>query len=301
MLVDTLTLLKNVDDKKGINAFNVFNLEVVKAIIEVAEEKMIPVILQVSESALAYSDGKVLFSLIENYVKKLNVPLSIHLDHGRKLEVIKYAIDIGFQSIMVDGSYLPYEENIDFTKRMVSLAHRAGIPVEGEIGKIGGAEDNITEKHDSIVNPEIVIDFVKKTGVDFVAPSLGTSHGAYKFKGKQGIAYENIKKLKSELNIPIVLHGGSTLPEWLLNEGEKIGLNVKGMRGVSYEELKKAIDCGVKKINSDTDLRLAFTIGIKKSLIEKSDDINPRTHLSSGIQMMKKVISERMDKLWGNL
>lgn len=301
MLVDTLTLLKNIEDKKGINAFNVFNLEVVKAIIEVAEEKIIPVILQVSESALLYSNNKVLFNLITSYVKKVSVPVSIHLDHGRKLKVIKDAIDIGFQSIMVDGSYLPYQENVEFTKKMVSLAHRAGIPVEGEIGKIGGAEDNITEKADSIVDPDIVIEFVKKTGIDFVAPSLGTSHGAYKFKGKQGIAYENIKKLKKELNIPIVLHGGSTLPEWLLEEGERMGIDVKGMKGVSYEELKKAIDCGVKKINADTDLRLAFTIGIKKSLIEKSNDINPRTHLSSGIQMMKKVISERMDKLWGNL
>lgn len=298
MLVDTLTLLNNIKERRGINAFNVFNLEVVKSIVDVAEEKMIPVILQVSESAISYSDVKVLFNLISSYVKKVNVPISIHLDHGRNINIIKEVIAIGFQSIMVDGSFLPYEENVEFTKKMVSLAHKVGIPVEGEIGKIGGVEDSIGEKLNSIIHPDIVIDFVKKTGVDFVAPSLGTSHGAYKFKGEQGIAYENIKKLKEELNIPIVLHGGSTLPGWLLEEGEKLGMNVKGMRGVSYEELKRAIDCGVKKINTDTDLRLAFTIGIKKSLIEKSDDINPRTHLSSGINMMKKVVSERLERLW---
>ncbi len=300
MLVDTISLLRMSGEKRGINAFNVFNLECVKAIIEVAEEKFAPLILQVSESSIQYSNIKVIYDIISNFAKKVYVPLSIHLDHGRNLKIINDAIEIGFNSIMVDGSYLPFNENVEFTKMVVFIAHRSGIPVEGEIGKIGGVEDKIIEKEDTIIEPEKVIDFVKKTGVDLVAPSLGTSHGAYKFKGDQGIAFDNITRIKESIDIPIVLHGGSSLPDWLLEEGRKVGIDVSNMKGTSYDDLKKAIECGVKKINSDTDLRLAFTIGLKRSLIDNPNEINPRVHLLSGINMMKKIISERIDKLWGN-
>jgi len=300
MLVDTLNLLNNIEEGRGVNAFNVFNLESVKAIIEVAEEKMIPVIIQISESALNYADKYVIFSMIKKYIMKVDAPVSIHLDHGRRLEIIKDAIEMGFQSVMVDGSYLPYEENVQFTKNAVILAHKAGIPVEGEIGKIGGVEDNIVGDNSYLVPPDTVIDFVRKTGIDMVAPALGTSHGAYKFKSEQMISFDNILRIKESLSIPIVLHGASSLPEWLIEEGRELDIDVEGMKGVPYDDLKKAVKCGVKKLNSDTDLRLAFTIGIKKSLFKNKKEINPRVHILSGIEMMKKIIEERMVKLWEN-
>ena len=296
MLCDTRLLLNMAKDR-GVCAFNIYNFETLKAIVDVAEELLIPVIIQVSEGGLEYGGGPSLVNLVKTHLKGTKAPYALHLDHGRDIDVIRSAIKWGFTSIMVDGSHLPFEENLKFTQMVVDIAHRAGIPVEAELGTIGGTEDKITgDMH--LVDPAEAEIFVSKTGVDFLAPAVGTSHGAFKFKGKQEIRFDLIEEVSKRTGVPLVLHGASSLPGWLLDEAKRSGVDVKGMNGVPYEVLKEAVRRGIRKLNADTDLRIAFITGLRNSLIENPGVIDPRKHLNSGMEWIKRIVRERMEILW---
>ena len=296
MLCDTRLLLNMAKDR-GVCAFNIYNFEILKAIVDVAEELLIPVIIQVSEGGLEYGGGLSLVNLVKTHLKGTKAPYALHLDHGRDIDVIRSAIKWGFTSIMVDGSHLPFEENLKFTQMVVDIAHRAGIPVEAELGTIGGTEDKITgDMH--LVDPAEAEIFVSKTGVDFLAPAVGTSHGAFKFKGKQEIRFDLIEEVSKRTGVPLVLHGASSLPGWLLDEAKRSGVDVKGMNGVPYEVLKEAVRRGIRKLNADTDLRIAFITGLRNSLIENPGVIDPRKHLNRGMEWIKRIVRERMEILW---
>jgi len=296
VLCDTRLLLNMAKDR-GVCAFNIYNFEILKAIVDVAEELLIPVIIQVSEGGLEYGGGLSLVNLVKTHLKGTKAPYALHLDHGRDIDVIRSAIKWGFTSIMVDGSHLPFEENLKFTQMVVDIAHRAGIPVEAELGTIGGTEDKITgDMH--LVDPAEAEIFVSKTGVDFLAPAVGTSHGAFKFKGKQEIRFDLIEEVSKRTGVPLVLHGASSLPGWLLDEAKRSGVDVKGMNGVPYEVLKEAVRRGIRKLNADTDLRIAFITGLRNSLIENPGVIDPRKHLNRGMEWIKRIVRERMEILW---
>ena len=296
MLCDTRLLLNMAKDR-GVCAFNIYNFESLKAIVDVAEELLIPVIIQVSEGGLEYGGGLSLVNLVKTHLKGTKAPYALHLDHGRDIDVIRSAIKWGFTSIMVDGSHLPFKENLKFTQMVVDIAHRAGIPVEAELGTIGGTEDKITgDMH--LVDPEEAEIFVRKTGVDFLAPAVGTSHGAFKFKGKQEIRFDLIEEVSKRTGVPLVLHGASSLPGWLLDEAKRSGVDVEGMNGVPYEVLKEAVRRGIRKLNADTDLRIAFITGLRNSLRENPGVIDPRKHLNRGMEWIKRIVRERMEILW---
>lgn len=285
----------------AVGAFNINNLEIIQAVIAAAEAEKAPVIVQTSEGALEYAGMDELAGLVHIAAKKASVPVVFHLDHGKNVELVKKAIDSGYYtSVMIDASSLPFEENVKVTREIVKRAHKKGISVEAELGAISGTEDNIsvTEKEAMFTDPEEAEVFVKETGCDALAISVGTSHGPFKFIGSSRLDYKRIKAVKQAVKIPLVLHGASGIPASLKKQCKEYGCKIDDAKGVSDRSIKKAVSFGVNKINVDTDIRIAFDAGIRKFLTEHPEVIDPRKILGSAKDLIQKTVQQKM-RLFG--
>ena len=302
-LVTTKEMFKKAKEENfAIGAFNINNMECVQAIIEAAAETNSPVILQVSPSAIKYAGIRYLVKLVEAAIKIYpNIPVALHLDHGLDFEMCKMCIDEGFTSVMIDGSSLDFENNIELTKKVVDYAHSKGVVVEAELGKLSGIEDdvNVSEKDFMYTDPKQALDFVTRTGCDSLAIAIGTSHGAYKNRESVNLRFDILNEIKEYLpNIPLVLHGASTVEPTLVSICNEYGANIIGAVGIKENMLKEACRQGISKINVDTDLRLAMTAGIRKSFFENPSLIDPRKYLSVSRQLMKELVKQKIENIF---
>lgn len=300
MLANTKTILEKA--KRGgyaIGHFNINNLEMVQGIVQAAENMKSPVILATSEGAIEYAGMNFLYCLAFTASELSRVPIALHLDHGKDLKIIKRAIDLGYSSVMFDGSHLPFEENVRLTKKVVQLAHRRGVSVEAELGTIGGKEDLVHSQGIIYTNPEKAREFVKRTGCDFLAVAIGTSHGAYKFKGLAKLKIDLLRKIKQKVKVPLVLHGASGVQKEIVHLAEKYGAQLSGVKGVPNSEIKLAVKNGICKINTDTDLRIAFDAGVRKAIKENPQDFDPRHILGSARDLIRQVVEQRI-KVFGS-
>ena len=263
---------KSMKEHFAIGAFNVNNMEIIQAITDAAAEENSPVILQASSSAIKYARVGYLRKMVEASLDQYDIPVVLHLDHGPDFETCKMCIDNGFSSVMIDGSKYDFEENVALTKKVVDYAHSKGVVVEAELGKLAGIEDevNVAASDAMFTDPDQAKEFVERTGCNSLAIAIGTSHGAYKFKGEPKLRFDILEKVKEKLpNTPIVLHGASTVIPELVDMCNKYGGDIPGAKGVPDEILHEASKRGVSKINVDTDLRLAMTGAIRKVFIEE--------------------------------
>ncbi|MCD6405174.1 MAG: class II fructose-1,6-bisphosphate aldolase [Planctomycetes bacterium] len=284
----------------AIGAFNVNNMEIVQGIVDAAAEADAPLILQVSAGARKYARQEYLRKLVEAALETADLPIALHLDHGGDFEICKDCIDTGFTSIMIDGSKYPLEENIRLTKEVVNYAHEHSIPVEGELGKLAGVEDavKVAKKDATYTDPDEAVQFVEETGCDSLAIAIGTSHGAYKFKGEPELDFERLAVIQGKLpGFPIVLHGASTVLKEFVDICNKYGGDLPGAQGVPEEMISKAAKVGVCKVNIDTDLRLAMTASIRKHFVEHPGDFDPRKYLGPGRDAIKAMVLHKLDIL----
>lgn len=288
----------------AIGAFNVNNMEIIQGITEAAQEVNAPLILQVSAGARKYANSTYLMKLVEAAIIETGLPICLHLDHGADFEVCKSCIDSGFTSVMIDGSKLPFEENIALTKQVVEYAHDHGVVVEGELGKLAGIEDdvNVSAEDASYTRPEEVEEFVTRTGVDSLAIAIGTSHGAYKFKPgqKPQLKFDILEEVGKRLpNFPIVLHGASSvIPEYVKMINENGGAMPDAI-GIPEDMLRKAASMAVCKINIDSDLRLAMTGTIRKYMAEHPDHFDPRQYLKPARANIKELVKHKLINVLG--
>ena len=295
---------KSMKEGFAIGAFNVNNMELIQGIVDAAAENNSPVILQASSSAIKYARINYLMKMVEAAVEEHpNIPIAIHLDHGPDFETCKMCVDNGFTSVMFDGSKYDFEENIRLTKEVVDYAHAHGVVVEAELGKLAGIEDdvNVSASDAMYTDPAQAEEFVRRTGVDSLAIAIGTSHGAYKFKGEAKLRFDILKQIKERIpNTPIVLHGASTVIPELVNMCNEYGGNIPGAKGVPDEILHEASISGVSKINVDTDLRLAMTAGIRKVFLEDPSAFDPRKYLIPARELVKETVSHKMKDVFGS-
>lgn len=291
--------------KKGryaVGAFNVNNLEAIQAVIAAAEAERSPVILSTSEGAIHYAGMEELGMLARLAATRVKVPVVFHLDHGKDVALIETGIKSGlYGSVMFDGSSLPYEENVKVTSRLVKLAHKHGLGLEAELGAIAGIEDfvSVKEKDAHLTRPEQAAEFLRATGCDALAIAVGTSHGAYKFKGESKLDFPRLKRIAEAVDVPLVLHGASSVPSWVKSLCTRFGCEIAGAKGVSDAHVKKAVGLGVCKVNVDTDLRIAFDAGIRSFLRKRPDVIDPREILGPAKALMTRVVRQKM-KLLGS-
>ena len=281
----------------AVGAFNVNNMEIGQGIVDAAKEEESPLILQVSAGARKYAKHSYLLHLVEAAMEDTGLPIALHLDHGADFDICKACVDGGFTSVMIDGSKYPFEENIELTKRVVDYAHNKGVVVEAELGKLAGVEDavKVNTKDATYTDQDQAVEFVERTGVDSLAIAIGTSHGAYKFKGKPELDFARLEKITNMLHgFPLVLHGASTVIPEFVAECNKYGGKLAGAQGCPEDMLKKAGTYGVCKINIDTDLRLAMTASIRKYLYEHPEDFDPRSYLGKGREAIKMMVAHKM-------
>ena len=297
----------------AIGAFNINNMEIIQAITEAAEETQSPVILQVSAGARKYAKHEYLLALAQAAVKDSGVDLALHLDHGADFEICKACIDGGFTSVMIDGSHHAYEDNIALTKKVVEYAHAHGVVVEGELGVLAGVEDDVVAEHSSYTRPEEVEDFVNRTGVDSLAISIGTSHGAYKFTPKQctrnekgilvppPLRFDILEEIEKRLpEFPIVLHGASSVPQDFVAEINSLGGKLPDAVGIPEEQLRQAAKMAVCKINIDSDIRLAMTAGIRRVFNNDPSVFDPRGYLSVARTEVKNMVKHKIVNVLGS-
>lgn len=286
----------------AVGAFNVNNMEIIQGIVDAAKEENAPLILQVSAGARKYANPIYLRKLVEAAIEDTGLDIVLHLDHGEDFEICKACVDGGFTSVMIDGSKLPFEENIALTKKVVEYAHSKGVVVEGELGKLAGVEDavNVSAKDATYTVPEEAQEFVHRTGVDSLAIAIGTSHGAYKFKGEPSLDFERLEAISRLLpDFPLVLHGSSSVPKEFVDLCNKYGGKIPGATGVPEEMLLKASKMSVCKINIDTDLRLAMTACIRQIFVESPSEFDPRKYLGPGRDAIKKMVAHKMRNVLG--
>ncbi|MBM7616339.1 class II fructose-1,6-bisphosphate aldolase [Alkaliphilus hydrothermalis] len=294
---------KAYDGKYAIGAFNVNNMEIIQGIVDAAKEESSPLILQVSAGARKYANPHYLKKLVEAAILDTNLPIVLHLDHGDSFEICKQCIDDGFTSVMIDASHHPFEENISIVKKVVEYAHDKGVVVEAELGRLAGIEDavNVSDKDATFTNPDEAAEFVERTGVDSLAIAIGTSHGAYKFKGEPNLDFERLETISKLLpNFPLVLHGASTVLPEFVDLCNQYGGDIPGAKGVPEDMLRRAAQQGVCKINIDTDLRLAMTAAIRKSIIEDPKNFDPRKYLGAGRTAIKDMVKHKIANVLGS-
>ena len=287
----------------AIGAFNVNNMEIVQGITEAAKEVNSPLILQVSAGARKYAKHVYLMKLIEAAIEDTDLPICVHLDHGDSFEICKSCIDGGFTSVMIDGSKYSFEENVALTKQVVDYAHARGVVVEGELGKLAGIEDdvNVSAEDAQFTNPAEVEEFVTRTGVDSLAIAIGTSHGAFKFKGEPRLRFDILEEVSKRLpNFPIVLHGASSVIPKYVEMINANGGNMPGAQGVPEEMLRQAASMAVCKINIDSDLRLAMTGTIRQYFNEHPDHFDPRQYLSPARANIKELVKHKIVNVLGS-
>lgn len=294
---------KSLEEKFAIGAFNINNMEFVQAILDAASLENSPVILQTSSSAIKYARIPYIKKMIEAGLEEHDVPVALHLDHGADFETCKTCIDNGYTSVMIDGSKYDFLENVEITKKVVDYAHEHGVVVEAELGKLAGVEDdvNVSENDAMYTNPEQAQEFVEKTGCDSLAIAIGTSHGAYKFKGEAKLRFDILEKIKDLIpNTPIVLHGASTVIPEYVEMCNKFGGQMPGAKGVPDEILNEASKRGVSKINVDTDLRLAMTAAIRKTFFEVPEQFDPRKYLGPGRDLILETVRHKMKNVFNS-
>ena len=294
---------KSMKEHFAIGAFNVNNMEIIQAITDVAAEENSPVILQASSSAIKYARVGYLRKMVEASLDQYDIPVVLHLDHGPDFETCKMCIDNGFSSVMIDGSKYDFEENVALTKKVVDYAHSKGVVVEAELGKLAGIEDevNVAASDAMFTDPDQAKEFVERTGCDSLAIAIGTSHGAYKFKGEPKLRFDILEKVKEKLpNTPIVLHGASTVIPELVDMCNKYGGDIPGAKGVPDAILHEASKRGVSKINVDTDLRLAMTGAIRKVFIEEPSKFDPRAYLTPARELIKETVQHKIRDVFGS-
>lgn len=294
---------KSMKEGFAIGAFNVNNMEIIQAIVDAAAEENSPVILQASSSAIKYARPIYLKKMVEAAVEETNIPIVLHLDHGPDFETCKACIDAGFTSVMIDGSKYDFEENVALTKQVVDYAHPRGVVVEAELGKLAGIEDdvNVSASDAMYTDPMQAKEFVERTGCDSLAIAIGTSHGAYKFKGEAKLRFDILAKVKELIpNTPIVLHGASTVIPELVELCNKYGADIPGAKGVPDEILHEASKSGVSKINVDTDLRLAMTAAIRKEFTESPSTFDPRKYLGPARDLIKETVQHKIRDVFGS-
>lgn len=281
----------------AVGAFNVNNMEIIQGIVAGAKEEKAPLILQVSAGARKYASPIYLVHLVQAAIEETGLDICLHLDHGADFEICKKCVDDGFTSVMIDGSKHPFEENIKITKQVVEYAHDHGVVVEAELGKLSGVEDavHVSAAEASFTVPEEAAEFVEKTGVDSLAVAIGTSHGAYKFKGTPYLDFERLKTIHNLIpNTPLVLHGASTVIPEFVDKCNKFGGDIPGAQGVPEDMILEAVKYGVCKVNIDTDLRLAMTAEIRKYLVENPADFDPRLYLGPAREAIKGMVQHKI-------
>ena len=304
-LVSTQKMFKKAyENGYAIGAFNVNNMEIIQGIVEAATEENAPLILQVSSGARKYANPVYLRKMVEAAEEVSHLPICLHLDHGDTFELCKSCIDGGFNSVMIDGSHHPFEENIKLTRQVVEYAHDHGVVVEGELGRLAGVEDDVKVKAEdsSYTRPEEVEEFVSKTGVDSLAIAIGTSHGAYKFKPgtKPQLRFDILEEVSRRLpGFPIVLHGASSVPQEFVKIINENGGALKDAIGVPEDMLRKAASMAVCKINIDSDLRMACTAGIRKHFVEHPDHFDPRQYLGDARANIKAIVKHKLTEVLG--
>ena len=292
---------KSIKEHFAIGAFNINNMEFIQAITDAAEEAKSPVILQVSSSAIKYARMEYLIKMVEAAVETTTIQIALHLDHGPDFETCKKCIDAGFTSVMIDGSKYDFEENIAVTKQVVDYAHERGVVVEAELGKLAGIEDEVNVSADDAryTDPDQAYEFVQRTGVDSLAIAIGTSHGAYKFKGDAKLRFDILQKIKEKLpDTPIVLHGASSVVPELLDMCNNNGGNIPGAKGCPDEMLRQAGEYGVSKINVDTDLRLSMTAQIRRVYAEDPSVFDPRKYLGAAKEEIKATVAHKINNVF---
>lgn len=304
-LVTTTKMFKDAyEGGYAVGAFNVNNMEIIQGIVAAGKKLNAPLILQVSKGARAYANHLYLVKLVEAAVEESGLPIALHLDHGPDFETCKACIDGGFTSVMIDGSSLPYEENVALTKKVVDYAHAHGVVVEGELGQLAGVEDEVSVNAEdaSYTNPDQVEDFVKRTGVDSLAIAIGTSHGAYKFKPgqKPQLRFDILEEVSKRLpGFPIVLHGASSVIPEFVEEINKYGGNMPDAIGIPEDMLRQAATMAVCKINIDSDLRLAMTAAIRKHFVEHPSDFDPRQYLKPAREAIEGMVEHKIITVLG--
>jgi len=288
--------LKN---KYAIGAFNFSSIEVMRAIVDGCENQKSPVILALSEGGLKYADPVYLSKVIHAALEETTVPISLHLDHGKSFDIVKKCIECGFNSVMIDGSFLPYDENVALTKKVCDYAHKKGVSVEGEIGVLAGVEDDVKSDQHHYTDPQQALDFAQKTGVDSLAIAIGTSHGAFKFKGTPELRFDILKQVSKLMpDLPIVLHGASNVPQQYIETINKYGGNIQTAQGVPEEFISKASKMAVCKVNNDTDLRVCFTSAIREYLANNPSDFTPRNYLQYAKDEVRELIEYKVKKVF---
>jgi fructose-bisphosphate aldolase class II len=283
----------------AVGAFNINNMEILQAIVEAATEEKSPIIVSASPSAIKYAGLEYITAMVKAAAKTSHTPMTLHLDHGKDIETASMCINGGFTSVMIDGSRFDFEENISMTKHVVDLARTKGVSVEAELGKLVSQEETAKGTEDPFTDPNTAKEFVNRTGVDALAVAIGTSHGAYKFKGEPKLDFERLKTIRRKVNIPLVLHGASGVPQWIVEKGTKYGAELSGAKGIPDKYIKQAIPLGIAKINIDTDLRLAFTGTVREVLATSPKVYDPRKILGPAKETMKEVAISKM-RLFGS-
>ena len=302
-LVTTTEMFKKAyDGGYAIGAFNVNDMEIIQGIVEAATEENAPLILQVSAGARKYANTVYLKKMVEAAVETSGLPIALHLDHGDSFALCKDCVDSGFTSVMIDASAHPFAENISITKQVVEYAHDHGVVVEAELGKLAGVEDDVKvdAKDASYTDPDQVQEFVEKTGVDSLAIAIGTSHGAFKFKGQPKLRFDILEEVGKRLpGFPIVLHGASSVPQEYVKLINQYGGNMPGAQGVPEEMLRKAATMAVCKINIDSDLRLAVTATIREHFALNPSHFDPRQYLGPARDAVRKVVRHKIVDVLG--
>ena len=304
-LVTTTEMFKKAyEGGYAIGAFNVNNMEIIQGITRAAKKHNAPVILQVSSGARKYASHDYLVAMVKAAADETGLPIALHLDHGPDFETCKACIDGGFTSVMIDGSSLPYEENIALTKKVVEYAHAHGVVVEGELGTLAGVEDdvNVDAENASYTRPEEVVDFVTRTGVDSLAIAIGTSHGAYKFKPgqKPQLRFDILKEVEKQLpGFPIVLHGASSVNQEHIKTINEFGGQMPDAIGIPEDMLREASSMAVCKINVDSDIRIAMTAAVRKHFAENPTHFDPRQYLGDARNAIEEVVSHKITTVLG--
>lgn len=284
----------------AVGAFNVNNMEIIQGIMMAASEERAPLILQVSAGARKYAGQNYIIKLIEAALMDTDLPVVLHLDHGQDFDICKACVDGGFTSVMVDGSHLPYEENIALTKKVVEYAHARDVWVEAELGRLAGVEEDVVAEKSIYTDPDQAVDFVQRTGCDSLAIAIGTSHGAYKFAGDAKLDFPRLEKISAMMpGYPLVLHGSSSVPQEFVDMANEYGGKIGSAKGVPEDLLRKAATMGICKINIDTDIRLAMTANIRKVFAEQPEIFDPRGYLTPARQAVKDMVQHKIRNVLG--
>lgn len=303
-LVNTREMFADAISRKyAVPAFNFYNMETMQAILNAARTARSPVILAVSESALKYMGDDMLIGMIRGANISPSNRIALHLDHGGSFDACAHAIEIGFSSVMIDASKLSFDENAELSRRVAEYAHKFNVSVEAELGTLSGIEDENTHSNvSSYTNPDDVVNFVNATSIDSLAIAIGTSHGAYKRKSDdEELRFDILADVAKKLpEFPLVLHGASSIPQKFVDEINKFGGNISGARGIAPDQLRRATEMNICKINVDSDSRLAFTAGVRKSLFEKPNGFNPRDYLGLGRENIYENCLDEIKNIMGS-